>query len=77
MTIHATRKGQFIDINAQRLKVEMPASSYRPSPPSTRAVRLVPRPVVPEPDRSLVEGYVPPKHEPTLRSAPEPPAGGE
>lgn len=71
--------GQFFDLNAQRLKVDMPASSYRPSPPSTRAVRLAPRlptPAIepePEPDRSLVEGYVAPKHEPTLRSAPEPP----
>ncbi len=57
------RGAAFLPLNAQR----MPPSSYRPSPPSVRAV-----PSEPEPDRSLVEGYVPPKRETTLRSAPEP-----
>jgi hypothetical protein len=51
--------------------VDMPPSSYRPAPPSTRP-RIMP-PSALEPDRSLVEGYSPPARETTLRSAPEPP----
>jgi hypothetical protein len=47
--------------------VDMPPSTYRPSPPSTRARAQT------EPDRQLVENYEPPKPERTLRSAPEPP----
>lgn len=49
--------------------IDMPPSSYRPSPPSTRPRRMMPRDAL-DPDRQLVEGY-----EPTLRSAPEPPRG--
>lgn len=61
--------GKFIEINSQRRAhvVEMPASSYRPSPPSTRVRAQT------EPDRQLVEIPEPPKTEHTLRSVPEPP----
>lgn len=61
--------GKFIELNSQRRAhvVDMPASSYRPSPPSTR-VRMQT-----EPDRQLVEDFEPPKTEHTLRSVPEPP----
>jgi transposase-like protein len=51
--------------------VDMPPSSYRPAPPSTRPRNMPPNAL--EPDRSLVEGYSPPARETTLRSAPEPP----
>lgn len=51
--------------------VDMPPSSYRPSPPSSRA-RSMPAHAL-DPDRQLIEGYAPPKQEATLRSAPEPP----
>lgn len=52
--------------------VDMPPSTYRPSPPSTRGV---PPPHALEPDRQLVEGYQPPKREITPRSVPEPRKG--
>jgi hypothetical protein len=49
--------------------VDMPPSSYRPAPPSTRPRNMPPSAL--EPDRSHVEGYSPPARETTLRSAPE------
>lgn len=66
--------GTFIDMNARRRAhvVDMPASSYRPSPPSSRAPSTRER-LSQEPDRLLVETPEPAKTEPTLRSAPEPP----
>lgn len=64
VALHAQARSNIID---------MPPSSYRPSPPSTRTL---PRHAL-EPDRSLVEGYEPPKQEPTLRSRPEPPGASD
>lgn len=52
--------------------VDMPPSSYRPSPPSSRGPSTRER-LSQEPDRLLVEVPEPPKTEPTRRSAPEPP----
>lgn len=67
------KPGQFIDMNARRRVapvVDLPPSSYRPSPPSSRPP--------PEPDRSQIDMPLdPPAREATLRSAPEPPATEE
>ena len=54
--------------------VDMPPSTYRPSPPSSRTRGMPPDAL--EPDRQLVEGFAPPKPQPTLRSKPEPPKEG-
>jgi transposase-like protein len=51
--------------------VDMPPSTYRPSPPTARPRNMPPSAL--EPNRSVVEGYSPPARETTLRSAPEPP----
>jgi hypothetical protein len=62
IALHHARGGNVVD---------MPPSSYRPSPPSTRQRPLPPNAL--DPDRQLVDGYAAPKHEPTLRSTPTPP----